>query len=237
MKTKHLYIIICTLLFITFIIFMLSAFKNISYTANADISEKLPTVIVDAGHGGEDGGCVALDGTLEKDINLKISNKIASILENFGFDVIKIRDDDKSIYDDTAKTISQKKVSDLHNRVDIFNSDDNNVVLSIHQNKFDDSKYHGTQVFYSNNNESSKELADCIKNSITNLIQKDNDRECKKADSSIFILDKTSVPAVIVECGFLSNGEEREKLKTEKYQDEIAYSICLGFLEYYNQNS
>ncbi len=212
---------------------MITAFKNISFqTISEDINE-IPTVIIDAGHGGEDGGCVAQDGTLEKDINLSISKKLSEMLRENGFTVKEIRTEDISIYSENAKTISQKKTSDLHNRLDIFNSNENNVVISIHQNQFNDSSYFGTQVFYSKNNENSKILAETIRKSVTQLLQNDNKRECKQADKSIYLLDNATVPAVIVECGFLSNESEREKLKTVEYQNEMAYAICLGFLEYY----
>lgn len=233
MKIKHLYILICSLLFLSFVILMITAFKNISLQIISENIGEMPTVIIDAGHGGEDGGCVAQDGTIEKNINLSISKKLSEMLRKNGFNVKEIRTDDISIYSDNANTISQKKTSDLHNRLEIFNSSENNVVISIHQNQFSDSSYYGTQVFYSKNNEDSKILADSIQKSVTELLQKDNKRECKQADKNIYLLDNATVPAVIVECGFLSNESEREKLKTEEYQNEMAYAICLGFLEYY----
>lgn len=233
MKIKHLYILICSLLFLSFIVLMITAFKNISFQMfNEDVSY-MPAVIIDAGHGGEDGGCVAEDGTLEKDINLSISKKLSEILLQNGFNVREIRTEDISIYGDNANTLSEKKTSDLHNRLDIFNSNENNVVISIHQNHFSDSSYFGTQVFYSKNNDNSKILAESIQKSVKELLQNDNERETKQADKSIFLLDNATVPAVIVECGFLSNENEREKLKTEEYQNKIAYAIYQGFLEYY----
>lgn len=192
-----------------------------------------PTVIIDAGHGGEDGGCVAKDGTLEKDINLSISKKLSEMLREKGFNVREIRTEDISIYNDNSETLSEKKTSDLHNRLAIFNSNENNVIISIHQNHFSDSSYYGTQVFYSKNNSNSKILAEAVRKSVKESLQKDNERETKQADKSIFLLDNATVPAVIVECGFLSNDNEREKLKTEEYQNKMAYAICLGFLEYY----
>ncbi|MBQ0098323.1 MAG: N-acetylmuramoyl-L-alanine amidase [Oscillospiraceae bacterium] len=233
MKIKHLYILICSLLFLSFVILMITAFKNISFQVMEDRIADFPTVIIDAGHGGEDGGCVAKDGTLEKDINLSISKKLSEMLREKGFNVREIRTEDISIYNDNSETLSEKKTSDLHNRLAIFNSNENNVIISIHQNHFSDSSYYGTQVFYSKNNSNSKILAEAVRKSVKESLQKDNERETKQADKSIFLLDNATVPAVIVECGFLSNDNEREKLKTEEYQNKMAYAICLGFLEYY----
>lgn len=212
---------------------MITAFKNISFQAMEDRITDFSTIIIDAGHGGEDGGCVAKDGTLEKDINLSISKKLSEMLRKKGFNVREIRTEDISIYNDNSETLSEKKTSDLHNRLAIFNSNENNVIISIHQNHFNDSSYYGTQVFYSKNNSNSKILAEAVRKSVKESLQKDNERETKQADKSIFLLDNATVPAVIVECGFLSNDNEREKLKTDEYQNEMAYAICLGFLEYY----
>ncbi len=232
MKVKTLYIITLCVIVICVCILLYSAFSNSAIHASTDeISADQPRIIIDAGHGGEDGGA-EVDGVLEKDINLNIAGKLADMLRLCGYQVTEIRDEDISVYTDNAETLRQKKTSDLKHRVEIFNEDQNNIVVSIHQNKFDNSAYSGTQIFYSTNNEKSSILAESIRGSVVSLLQKDNTRELKPANSDIYILDHAEVPAVIVECGFLSNDEERTKLLDEQYQSEMAYAVAMGVLEY-----
>lgn len=234
MKVKTIYLIILAVLLISFCIVMFSAFSNITAHTSADIDDDRITVIIDAGHGGEDGGA-EVDGVLEKDINLSIADKLADTLRLCGVHVTEIRDEDISVYDDSAQTLREKKVSDLKHRVEIVNGSENNILVSIHQNKFDNSAYSGAQVFYSSNNDKSRVLAESIRNSVVSLLQNDNTRELKPANSDIYLLDNATVPAVIVECGFLSNDEERAKLLDSGYQSEMAYSIAMGVLEYIDQ--
>lgn len=196
------------------------------------VSKRTSTVILDPGHGGEDGGAVGADGTLEKDINLSIAKKLQQLLLTSGFSVRMIRDSDVSIYSNGVGTIKEKKVSDLKNRLNIANESENNILISIHQNKFPRCQYNGTQVFYSENNPGSKELAENIRESITGFLQPDNKRKTKPATKDIYILYNCKNVAVMVECGFLSNDAELQKLKDEIYQDEMAFSIYCGFLEY-----
>ena len=238
MKVKTVYIIIFIIIFLVFIMMMVKSFSNITETMNEDgaspsesASLSAPVVIVDAGHGGEDGGA-EVDGILEKDINLSISKKLSSLLVENGYQVIPVRVEDISIYDDGCETLSQKKTSDLNNRLELFNSDENNIVLSIHQNKFDVSKYHGAQVFYSRNNEESAVLAEYIRKAVISSTQPDNTRETKPADENIYVLYHATVPAVIVECGFMSNPEELALLNTDEYQSRIACAIFKGFDDY-----
>ena len=233
MKVKTIYLIILAVLLISFCIVMFSAFSNITAHTSADIDDRI-TVIIDAGHGGEDGGA-EVDGILEKDINLSIADRLADTLRLCGVRVTEIRDEDISVYDDSAQTLREKKVSDLKHRVEIVNGSENNILVSIHQNKFDNSAYSGAQVFYSSNNDKSRVLAESIRNSVVSLLQNDNTRELKPANSDIYLLDNATVPAVIVECGFLSNDEERAKLLDSGYQSEMAYSIAMGVLEYIDQ--
>lgn len=215
-----------------FLIF--NAFETVADEATtADVSESEFVVIIDPGHGGEDSGAVA-NSVLEKDINLDISLRLRDMLRASGITVKMTRDSDLSIYDTSAGTIREKKVSDLKNRVEIANSSKNNILVSIHQNKFEDSKYSGAQMFYSTNNEKSKILAESIRQSVTGLIQQDNKRELKKGDSSIYLLNNSTVPSVIVECGFLSNAEEAKKLSDEEYKNKMAFAIYCGILEYKN---
>lgn len=236
MKVKTIYLIILAVILITFCIVMYSAFSNITaHTASDDIDQQ-PMIVIDAGHGGEDGGA-EVDGILEKDINLSIANKLSDTLRLCGCRVTEIRDEDISVYGSDAQTLREKKVSDLKRRVEITNANDNNILVSVHQNKFDNSAYSGTQLFYSSNHDNSRVLAEDIRSAVVSLLQKDNTRELKPAGSDIYLLDHAEVPAVIVECGFLSNAEERKKLMDETYQNEMAYAIAMGVLEYRNSMS
>lgn len=231
MKVKTIYLMILAVILITFCLVMYSAFSNITARTDSDSLEQQPMIVIDAGHGGEDGGA-EVDGVLEKDINLSIAGKLSEILRLCGCRVTEIRDEDISVYESDAQTLREKKVSDLKRRVKIANENDNNILVSIHQNKFDNSAYSGAQLFYSSNHDDSRVLAERIRGAITSLLQKDNTRELKPAGSDIYLLDHAEVPAVIVECGFLSNQQERSKLMDDDYQNEMAYAVAMGVLEY-----
>ena len=192
------------------------------------------TVIIDAGHGGPDGGTSADDGTLEKDLNLQIAIKLNESLNSMGIKTVMIRTEDISVHDASANTIRQKKVSDLKNRLKIINETDNSIFVSIHQNHFSDSRYSGTQVFYSKNNPQSSVLADCIRQSVISDLQKENTRETKPSGTDIYLLYHAESPAVMVECGFLSNINESKNLKNENYQKELAFVLALGISDYLN---
>lgn len=189
------------------------------------------TVILDAGHGGEDSGAVADDSIFEKDINLAITEKISLFFDIFGINYIKIRDSDISVGDTSLDTIRKRKASDINKRYDIINSYDDSVLLSIHQNMFPVDKYSGLQVFYADI-DSSDVLAKSIQNSVCKAIQPDNTRKIKKCDSSVYLLDKAKVPSVMVECGFLSNKKELTLLQDSVYQNQLAYFICMGMYDY-----
>lgn len=192
------------------------------------------TVIIDAGHGGPDGGTSADDGTLEKDLNLQIAIKLNESLNSMGIKTVMIRTEDISVHDASANTIRQKKVSDLKNRLKIINETENSIFVSIHQNHFSDSRYSGTQVFYSKNNPQSSVLADCIRQSVISDLQKENTRETKQSGTDIYLLYHAESPAVMVECGFLSNINESKNLKNENYQKELAFVLALGISDYLN---
>ncbi|HCI59914.1 MAG TPA: N-acetylmuramoyl-L-alanine amidase [Ruminococcus sp.] len=230
---KFIFPCVCFALLSAFVFLMISAALNIKVSVSSENVKSMPTIVIDAGHGGEDGGAVSDSGVLEKDINLSIANDTSALFYMLGFDVTQTRKTDIAL-DNVEDTIRKRKVSDMKKRLEIFNSSEENTVISIHQNKFSESKYHGTQIFYSPNNPKSKQLADSIKYSVKGLLQPDNERECKKADSGIYLLKNTNNPAVIVECGFISNGEECKNLLDSQYQKQMAYSITAGFLSYYN---
>ena len=212
-----------------------SALHTISYQAGR-LQGAPVTVVLDAGHGGEDGGAVAQDGTQEKDINLAIALKLRPLLESSGIRVVMIRDQDVSVGDSDLETVKERKRSDLQNRLQLLKEEgEESILLSIHQNHFSQSQYYGTQIFYSPNNPQSAVVAESIQNSVVKSLQPENERSCKEAGNSIYLLWNTHSPAVIVECGFLSNQSESKKLQDPAYQTQMAFSIWLGFLDYLEQ--
>ncbi len=189
-----------------------------------------PVIIIDAGHGGMDGGAVGIDGQIEKEINLSIALKLDVMLRAYGFQTILTRDTDKSIHNPDAKTVRQQKTSDLKNRLQLLENTSSGILISIHQNKYSQSAAHGTQVFYGKNCPESKELAEMLQRTITGYLQPENKREVKQATKDIYILYQATKPAVMVECGFLSNSEEAARLTDEEYQEQIAFSICSALM-------
>lgn len=213
-------------------------FKFLRATSNVS-AENSPgkceyTIVIDAGHGGADGGAVASDGISEKVINLEIAYKLNYILRAYGLNTVMTRTDDESIHDSNAKTLREQKVSDIHKRMSIMESDENNIFVSIHQNKFSNSSLWGTQVFYSPNTTDSAVLANCIQNSVCSLLQNDNKRVIKKSGSNIYLLYYAKRTAVLVECGFVSNPQENQLLENSDYQRKMAFSIAFGIMEYIN---
>lgn len=206
--------------------------ENFKAIHTANINGSFKTVIIDAGHGGVDGGTQSADGTLEKDLNLQIATKVNSYLNSFGISTVMTRTTDISVHDDSADTIRAKKISDLKNRLNIISSTPDSVFVSIHQNHFSESKYNGTQIFYSANNTESINLAEHIRLAVTKELQPYNTRELKKSGTEIYLLYHSKTPSVMVECGFLSNAEESAKLKTNEYQNKIAFFIASGILNY-----
>lgn len=191
------------------------------------INDKV-NLVIDAGHGGEDCGTIGTDGALEKDINLAIALDLYDFARVCGYSANLTRSGDYLVYSED----DDRSRSDLYNRFDYINSFDNPVLISIHQNHFDDEREWGMQVWYSPNDDVSKILADEILNYTKHNIQPENKRENKKSDSSYYIIHKAKVPSVMVECGFMSNKAENEKLKNEIYQKDIAFSVFAGFNEY-----
>lgn len=193
----------------------------------------LPTVILDAGHGGIDGGAVGVDGTNEKDINLSITLKTDEMLRAAGFNTLLVRDSDTLICDDGLSSVREKKSSDLHNRMKIMEQTDNCLFLSIHQNSYPSASSNGTQVFYSPNDEASGQIALSLQNTVRSLLQPDNKRKTKKSTTSVYLLYYATKPAVMVECGFITNAEDCRKLNDEDYQNKMAFAIACSLIEYY----
>ena len=184
--------------------------------------------VIDPGHGGEDAGAVASDGTLEKDLNLEIATLLSYILELNGNEVILTRKDDRLLYDhygDLESYTGQKKVYDLKNRLKIAEENENSIYVGIHMNKFPEEKYSGVQIYYSKGNPQGYEIATDVKNAVKASLQPKNKREIKRANSSIYILNNATIPAILIECGFLSNCEELTLLKSENYQRKMCITL------------
>lgn len=187
-------------------------------------------LILDAGHGGEDGGAVSVSGVPESNINLAVVLRIDQLLGFCGVSPILIRDKDISVYDAGCNTLREKKVSDLHNRVSLIEGTENALVVSVHQNTFSNAAYHGAQVFY-REGEESLALAEAIQNALREGLDPDNGREPTRIPSSVYLMAHITCPAVLVECGFLSNPEEEAKLMTEEYQIQLAVCMTSALLE------
>lgn len=187
-------------------------------------------VVLDAGHGSPDGGAVGANGTEEKDINLKIVLKIREILETRGVKVILTRDGDSGIYDKSAQTIHEMKVSDMHNRLKIINSSGADLFISIHMNSFTSSKSHGLHIFYSRNHPEAESTAELIQNNIANITGAQT-HAVKTASDTLYLMKKPVPPAILAECGFLSNPDEEKLLNTADYQSKIAFAVANAVLE------
>ncbi|MDD6642775.1 MAG: N-acetylmuramoyl-L-alanine amidase [Firmicutes bacterium] len=180
-----------------------------------------PIVVIDAGHGGEDGGAISVTGVRESTLNLEISQRLNDLLHFLGIQTKMIRTEDVSVYTE-GETIAQKKVSDIHNRVAMVEQTPNALLVSIHQNQFSESQYRGAQVFYASG---SQELAELLQSELAEQVDPKNHRECKQA-KGIYLLEHISCPAVLVECGFLSNPAEEALLRDEAYQKKLASVIA-----------
>lgn len=196
--------------------------------------ENKPLVVLDAGHGGFDGGATG-NGIVEKEINLALAKKTRALCELFGFAVRMTREEDVSTEDPDAVTVRERKRTDLHNRLALMETP-GAVAVSLHLNKYPQSSCRGAQVFYGGGVEDGKTLAECIQAAIVAYLQPDNDRQVKKADSALFLLYNNDVnPSVIVECGFLSNPAEAGLLRSAEYQDRLAMAVACALLEFYNR--
>lgn len=192
----------------------------------------LPIIVLDAGHGGMDGGCTSATGVCEKGINLNILLNLRDMLVTYGYEVEVTRDTDISIHDSGIEGIANQKSSDMDNRLALFNKHKNAVCISIHQNQFTDSKYSGAQMFYSATNSKSQKLAEILQKKFVAYLQPENRRETKLCGKELFLCYFSENPTVMAECGFLSNPEEAEKLNTEEYQKQVAFTLFSGINEY-----
>ncbi|WP_251318152.1 N-acetylmuramoyl-L-alanine amidase [Flintibacter muris] len=186
-------------------------------------------LVLDAGHGGEDGGAVSITGAPESQINLAIVLKLRDVLGLYGVDPILLREEDISLHDDNANTLREKKRSDLKNRVTVVENVEGGTLLSIHQNTYPGSQYHGTHVFYAPT-EGSQSLAEHFQNSIKTALQPDNERAVKQIPDTVYIMNHITCPAILIECGFLTNPEEEALLRDEDYQRKLSAVIAASWL-------
>ena len=232
---KKRLVLILTSIFVSILAFTLTKKGDIISedsisTVSIPVSGK--TVILDAGHGTPDEGAESSSGTTEAETNLAITLKAQKLLEQSGCTVILTRSDDNSIYDLDSKTIRQKKISDIHNRVKIGNESSADIFVSIHLNKIPESQYYGWQCFFKNGDDKSIELAKSLQSSLNEAIQKKNDRVAMKI-GNVYIAKHVEIPLAFVECGFLSNPEEEKQLLDDSYQNRLAWGIYTGIINYF----
>ncbi len=209
------------------VVFFLLEWRK-GYTGYLDVMAPVTFIVIDSGHGFFDAGKTGINGAQEKDINLAIAKKLKNNLLQQGYEVRMTREDDDVLYDGSRPDTKQE---DMKKRVALMNDQGCLMAVSIHQNSFTEEKYKGAQVFYYTGSEESRRLAASIQQSFVELLDDTNTRQ-EKANSDYYLLKKTTVPAVICECGFLSNGEEAALLVTDEYQEKAAWAITVGIIKY-----
>ena len=229
--TKRKWIPIAVMLAAALIVYLVINFINRSSPVSVSSVDRIDTVVIDAGHGGIDGGATGIGGVVEKSINLQIALKLKNVLQANGYRVVMIREADTSIHS-SGKSIAQQKNSDMNNRLKIINETPNSLTVSIHQNHFEQQQYSGAQMFYGKVNTDSKILADCIQKRFVGNLQSDNKREIKQAGKDLYLMYYAKTPIVLVECGFLSNPIESALLSDDTYQNKVAFTIFSGIMDY-----
>ena len=228
-RKRIIFVFLLLIVFSVIFSFMNSS-KKIVPASSLPVTNKV--IILDAGHGKPDEGASSNSGVTEESINLAITKKVQSLLEQSGSIVILTRSDENGIYAEDIKGIKNKKISDIKNRVKIGNESSADIFVSIHLNKISQSQYSGWQTFFKKGNEKSKKLAESLQNGLNNSIQKENKRK-PLIITGKYIIDKVKVPISIVECGFLSNYEEELKLQQDEYQNRLAWGIYVGIMDYF----
>lgn len=232
-RKKVIYMISCIIISMLFFSYTTTPHETIE-TSSTPASNHV--IVLDAGHGLPDGGAEAEDGTYEASINLSIVEKLQKLLEASSCTVILTRSDENGIYDMDSETIRQKKVSDMKNRANIGNNSNAEIFVSIHLNKIPSSKYSGWQTFFKDGNQKSLELSNSIQENLNYSIQKENKRIPEKTPD-IYLSKNLEIPFTIVECGFLSNSNECSLLKTDEYQDILAWGIYTGIMDYFKNSN
>lgn len=226
MKKAIASVIIMTLCF-TLVVYVQIKLNKEVYNIAKDI-----VVVVDAGHGGIDGGAIGRNGTIEKNINLEIAKKLKGYIESHGDTCIMIREVDEGLY--SYETKKGRKAEDLKNRKQIIKENKADIFISIHLNYFPDSRYYGAQTFYPTNDLESEKLAKSIQAQLIKVLDRNNNRVAKPSNT-YYIIKDNGISSVIVECGFLSNPEEEYLLNQEEYQNKVAWAIYCGILDYFEK--
>lgn len=235
-KTKRHTFFLFARVFFLILVFLLAGLCTFFLSARlepqtVDAVATPPLVILDAGHGGEDGGAVGVNGIYEKDINLAVANELAALLRDAGVEVILTRTDDRLLYGEGEDVYGQRKKNDLKNRLAIAKAHPDALFVSIHMNTFTVAKYSGLQVYYAAT-DGSRELANAVQGAVKANLQPDNRRVPHTASSAIFLLHNAVGTSILVECGFLSNPEECALLSQKDYQSRLCFSIFCGMMEY-----
>ena len=192
-------------------------------------------VVIDAGHGIPDGGAVGINGTVEEKINLEISQKICEVLEAKGIKVVMTRVTNNCLVENTSgKTIRRIKVEDMHKRLDIIKKSNADIFVSIHMNYYTDNSVDGLRLFYDKKHEETKELTQYLQSRMAEITN-NKIYAVKATDSSLFLMNKSPVPAILIECGFLSNATDEKNLNNDEYQSKIAWAIATGIEKYYTK--
>ena len=223
--------------FLVLLLFVISVlvtgFNVTDYYVNAVAEVNAPTIIIDAGHGGEDSGAVGEGNIYEKDLNLQIAFELGEQLKAKGYNVVYTRTDDKLLYTEEQNIKGMRKLYDLKNRCSVADNYDNALFISIHMNSYGAKQYSGLQVYYADKNSESESLASSIQNSVCHELQKENNRKTKNG-KGYYILDNCKATSVIIECGFISNDSELKKLSEKEYQKQLSFAIICGIIEYIN---
>ena len=226
--------VISIILIITTVFWTITSLIDKNAVSTAASAETGKVIIIDAGHGGEDAGAIGINGAYEKDLNLAIALEVGKELTNRGYTVIYTRTEDKMLYLPEENIKGMRKISDLKNRCKLTDAYEDCILVSIHMNSFGSSKYSGLQVYYADGNEESRMLATKIQNSVREELQPENKRQVKNG-KSLYLLENSNGTPVIIECGFLSNESECEKLSQKEYQKQLSFSIICGIIEYINE--
>ena len=205
--------------------------KNKAYVSAVSEITDSKTIIIDPGHGGEDCGAIGANGVYEKDLNLEISGILGQMLTERGYAVVYTRTEDKLLYTDEENVKGIRKISDLKNRCKIGAEYENSLFVSIHMNYFSNPVYSGLHTYYSQNNPASYELAAKVQAGVCESLQPNNDRVIKKGEN-MYLLEHLENPAILIECGFITNTEECELLCKKEYQKELCFAIVCAIIEY-----
>lgn len=229
MKTLTYIAFICAAAFVLLVLLLKLNFIPIMSGRAPQAVSSRPTLIIDPGHGGEDGGAVAPDGTLEADLNLSVSDRLELIAGFFGIGVVKTRDGAEITYPDSATTVKARKTADQRARLELIESIPDAVLISVHQNKYPSSGPRGAQVFYSHT-QGSRELAEKAQELIRALPEGASDRTAMPVSEDVFIMHNATCTAVLAECGFISNPDELALLKSDKHQIRLAAVLAAAYL-------